>query len=245
MRRRPIVKFRPDLERFEEKQLLSAGASAARAARPASGPVSPTLPANGSGDLGIPSGPNTPIPKAFMGYRITDPKKGLAVHITPPFGHVLVQTARPVPGDVYNVCYVIVKNGTHQTFTARNNFTVRVTNNQVPGASHPILTGNEQWRPNQWFIFYLLTKKYYPFSFVAGGFQLDLGGRATTFVPGPSGIFLRLKYNPSRINGQLDQIVQFGQGTQGGVGPSFGMPDTAINVIVAARTHRMDYGGHF
>ncbi len=91
-----------------------------------------------------------------------------------------------------------------------------------------------------------LSKKYYPLSpQVAAGFQLNTGGRSSTIVPGPSGIFLRLTYDPARFARQLDWIVAYGQGAQGGAGPPFGMPDTAINILVAANTNRQDFAGHF
>jgi hypothetical protein len=135
-------------------------------------------------------------------------------------------------------------NGTAQTFDASSGFTVRLTNQgRIPG--FPILTGNQQWKPGQVFVLYVLTKKYYPVSFVAGGFQVNLGGRSSTLVPGPSGIFLRLKYDPATFARTLDWIVAYGQGAQLGQGPKFGLPDTAINTIVSARTQRIDYAGHF
>ena len=66
-----------------------------------------------------------------------------------------------------------------------------------------------------------------------GGFQLDLGGKSSTLVPGPSAIFLRLKYNPATFANTLDVIVAGGQGNQGGKGSFFGIPNTSINNIVA------------
>ena len=137
-----------------------------------------------------------------------------------------------------------MRNGTAQTFTASNGFKVRLTS-QSKADAVPILTGDEQWKPGQWIVFYALSKQYYPVSQVAGGFQLDLGGASSTLVPGPSGIFLRLKYEPATFAKTLDWIVAYGQGAQGGKGPKVGLPDTAINEIVAARTHRIDFGGHF
>jgi hypothetical protein len=95
-------------------------------------------------------------------------------------------------------------------------------------------------------VLYILSKKYYPLSpQVAAGFQVNLGGRSSTLVPGPSGIFLRLNYNPATFARTLDWIVAFGQGAQLGKGPKFGLPDTAINEFVSARTRRMDFGGRF
>jgi hypothetical protein len=142
---------------------------------------------------------------------------------------------------VYNVLFISVRNGTARTFDASDNFQVR-----LPGGKPvPILTGTQQWQPGQVFVFYVLTKKYYPLAQIPGGFQLNLGGRSSTLVPGPSGIFLRLKYDPAKITSQLDHIVAFGNGAQGGNGPKFGLPDTAINEFVSAATKKMDFGGHF
>jgi hypothetical protein len=107
------------------------------------------------------------------------------------------------------------------------------------------LTGSEQWLPEKRTVFFVLTKKYYPVSEVAQGFQLDLGGKSSTLVPGPSGIFLRLKYNPATFAITLDWIVAQGQGSQLSNGPRFGMPDTAINQLVAGWMHKIDFGGHF
>ena len=148
-----------------------------------------------------------------------------------------------MPGQVYNVLYVAVKNGTAQTFTANNNFTVRLTN-QTQSTSFPVLTGSKQWASQKWFVLYVLTKKYYPVSEVADGFQFNLGGASSTLVPGPSGVFLRLKYNPANFASTLNWIVAQGQGDSP-ESSRFGMPDTAINILVAGPTHRIDYGGHF
>jgi hypothetical protein len=143
------------------------------------------------------------------------------------------------------VADVTVKNGTSQTFTASNDFTVRLTNQPRSFGGFPILTGNEQWKPGQILVFYVLTKKYYPVSFVSGGFQFDLGGRSSTGIPGPSGIFLRLTYNPATFARALNWIVAFGQGNQTGQGAQLGLPNTSINQIVDARTQRSDFAGHF
>ena len=65
-------------------------------------------------------------------------------------------------------------------------------------------------------MFYVLTKKYYPVPEVSGGFQFDLGGATSTLVPGPSGIFLRVKYDPATFAKTLNWIVAYGPGNQGG-----------------------------
>ena len=110
----------------------------------------------------------------------------------------------------------------------------------------PILTGNEQWKPGQRFVFYVLTKKYYPLpSEVHSGFEFDLGGARSVAIPGPSAIVLRIKYNPATFSRTLDSIVAFGPGNQGGVGAKFGLPNTAINEFLFAQTNRNDFGGYF
>jgi hypothetical protein len=230
MRQRSTMRFRPGLEQFEEKQLLSAGSLTTHA-----GPQTKDL-------------RRQPEPVGTFGYlafRVTNTPWQTPYKLVPPFQQVLVQSGQPVPGQVYNVNDVTVKNGTSQTFTASNGFTVRMTNQPRSFGGFPILTGNEQWKPGQVIVLYVLTKKYYPVSFVAGGFQLDLGGRSSTLVPGPAGIFLRLKYDPATFARTLNWIVAYGQGNQVGQGAKYGLPNTSINEIVDARTRRRDFAGHF
>jgi hypothetical protein len=230
MRRRSTLRFRPGLEQFEEKQLLSTGSLTTH-----TGPRAKDL-------------RRQPEPGGTVGYlafRVTNTPWQTPYKLVPPFQQVLVQSDQPTPGQVYNVNDVAVKNGTSQTFTASNNFTVRMTNQPRSFGGFPVLTGNEQWKPGQILVFYVLTKKYYPVSFVAGGFQLDLGGRSSTLVPGPAGNFLRLTYDPATFAQTLNWIVAFGPGNEGGVGAKFGLPNTAINEITDARTRRMDFAGHF
>jgi hypothetical protein len=230
MRQRSTMRFRPGFEQFEEKQLLSAGSLTTHA-----GPQTKDL-------------RRQPAPVGTYGYlafRVTNTPWQTPYKLVPPFQQVLVQSRQPMPGQVYNVNTVTVKNGTSQTFTASNGFTVRMTNQPRSFRGFPILTGNEQWKPGQILVFYVLIKKYYPVSFVAGGFQLDLGGRSSTLVPGPSGIFLRLKYNPATFARTLNWIVAFGQGNQVGKGAQYGLPNTSINEITDARTRRIDFAGHF
>ncbi len=234
MRPRSILRFEPSIERFEDKQLLSGGVAAAHHSM-----------AHERASAAVSAHPiqATNLPHRFYAFRITNPS-GEPVDLKPPFQQVLVQATQPVPGQVYNVLSIAVKNGTAQTFDASNDFTVRLTT-QSKKTAFPILTGSEQWKSKQWIVFYVLTKKYYPVPEVAGGFKLNLGGASSTLVPGPSGIFLRLKYDPATFPRTLDSIVAYGQGAQGGDGAKVGMPDTAINEIVAASTHRIDFGGHF
>lgn len=229
MTHRRIPRFRPRLERVESRELPGGGPLSLHAA----GAVRATI---------APSGQHPPIAPGggYLAFRVTQkPYK-----LVPPFQQVLVQTRQPIPGQSYNITFVALKNGTAKTFDASSGFTVRL-NNQTQSHAYPILTGDQQWKPNQVIVFYVLTKKYYAVSFVPGGFQFNLGGRSSTLVPGPSGIFLRLRYDPATFARTLDWIVAFGKGAQGGKGPAFGLPDTAINEFVSAKTRRIDFGGHF
>jgi len=262
MRQRSTTKFDPAFEQFEARQLLSATSLPAHVARTQVGSQDATSHAadrsgahEASGEVAVhrvgatvndrrqPTAPaRSP---GFLGFRVTNTPWQTPYKLVPPFQQVLVQIRQPTPGQVYNVCTVTVKNGTAQTFTAANNFTVRLNNAPPSFKGVPILTGNEQWKPGQILVFYVLTKKYYPVSFVSGGFQFDTEGRSWTAIPGPSGIFLRLKYNPATFARTLDWIVAYGQGNQNGVGAQFGLPNTSINQFVSAKTRRTDFAGHF
>jgi hypothetical protein len=164
--------------------------------------------------------------------------------------HAYIGHTPPVPGKVYNLLQIAVRNETYKTFTASDDLTARLPGftgtQRVKDPGVPLLTGNETWAPHQWLIIYTLGHQYYPLSpQVAAGFQIQAGGRSSTLVPGPSAIFLRLKYNPDTFARTLDTIVAFGQGAQTGNGPPVGMPDTAINYLVSAGANRIDFGGHF
>ena len=132
--------------------------------------------------------------------------------------------------------FVVVRNGTAKTFDASSGFYVKIPQSTQ---SFPILTGTEQWKPGQRFVFYILTKKYYPLpSQVHSGFEFDLGGARSVAIPGPSGIALRIKYDPATFARTLDSIVVFGPGNQGGVGAKFGLPNTAINEFLFRKPTR-------
>src|SRR5689334_20577186 len=103
MRKRPMMSLRPGLERFDEKRLLSAGPSTVHAAS-----HNP-----GAGGLVHHPADRQAAPAAeFTIFRITDPKFPDSVRLVPPFQQVLVQSAQPVPGQVYNILSIAVKNGT-------------------------------------------------------------------------------------------------------------------------------------
>jgi hypothetical protein len=271
MRKRSTTKLLPGLEALEEKRLMSVGASTAplgtlRPGSKASAGARGGLVAVGElrGDRAVLSGPlgrdrkgnglllpgsrDSVAPRAtkpdhgYLVYRITNPNI-FNNKLIPPFSHVLVQSQQPEPGQVYNVLYVAVRNGTARTFDAGSGFRVRFPGSQ---ASFPILEGSERWEPGEWFVFYVLTKEYYPVpNVVSSGFEFDLGDAYSVAIPGPSGIFLRVQYRPDTFDRTLDWIVAFGPGNQGGKGVKFGLPDTAIYEFLSARTRRMDFGGYF
>lgn len=201
------------MEQLEEKRPLSAAAHA--------GPL---------------AGAAVVAPTAVTGItmdRITQPTPQNAV-LTPPIKSILVQNRQPVPGQVYNLLFLTVYNGTKRTFTASDNLAVRLTN-QTPNHAMPILTGNEQWKPGQRIAFYVLTKKYYPLSpIVSAGFTFNfVTAPRVVAIPGPSGIFLRLRYNPATFPGVLKSIILTGPGARGN---RLGIPDTAIWEIIPAGT---------
>jgi hypothetical protein len=224
MRERPILRFRPGLEPLEAKRPLSGLAAAA----PGAGQLTPA-------DAHVPH-------HGYLVYRLTNPNQ-FNNKLVPPFSHVLVQDPQPVPGQVYNLLYLAVRNGTAKTFDASSGFRVRFP--QQPH-SFPILTGSAQWKPGQEFVFYVLTKKYYPPpNPVTNGFEFDLGNARSVGIPGPSGIFLRLTYDPATFDRTLDGIVAYGPGAEGGAGIRTGLADTAIYEFVSAKTRRIDFGGYF
>jgi hypothetical protein len=223
MRQRAIMKFRPGLERFDEKRLLSAG--------PLTNPALSLTPGSRaaalhSADTALAAQSAPALP--FIMSRITDPTPTNAI-LVPPFAQVLVQSTLPKPGAVYNVLSISVRNETFQTFNASSGFTVRLTNQS---RAFPILTGTEQWKPNQVIVFYVLTKKYYPPNpVVAAGFQFSFASGVA--IPGPSGIFLRLKYNPATFAKVLDFITVHGPGAKGHL---LGLPDTALWEFLNVKT---------
>jgi hypothetical protein len=224
MFRRTDREFRPAVERIEVKYLLSAGLGAAHAASFAVQRGTPALPAAETRH------------DEFTLSRITNTKYPYTVDLKPPFQQVLVQAAQPVPGQVYNILELSVRNETRQTFTASNGFSVRLaTSGSAIPRSFPILTGNEQWKPQQFITFYVLTKRYYPVNpTVSGGFTFSFDpGRVA--IPGPSGIALRIKYDPARFARTLDWVVAYGPGAEGGQGAKLGLPDTAIWQFVVAK----------
>jgi hypothetical protein len=237
MRERPSTLYHPDLEPLDAKLLLSAGL----VSRPAAHGLVTSAVRGKSEPGGVQDVAKKPS-TGFLVYRITNPNR-FNNTLAPPFSQRLVQSRQPIPGEIYNVLYVVVRNGTAQTFDASSGFRVKIPQS---GESFPILTGSQQWKPGERLVFYILTKKYYPLpSQVHSGFEFDLGGARSVAIPGPSGIFLRITYNPATFARILDWIVAHGPGVQGGKGAKYGLPDTATYEFVSAQTRRIDFGGYF
>jgi len=249
MLERPKSQFRPRLERLEAKLALSAASAAPVAPLRTAPPALTSLPhahPDSDGHLAAAGGRITARAKkpnfGFLVYRVTNPSGGPPFTLTPPFGHVLVQARQPVPGRMYNILQIAVKNTTKQTYDASDGFAVRLPQQRYT----PILTGNQQWKPGETIIFYALTKQYYPLlNQVSDGFQFKLGGAWSVAIPGPSGIFLRIKYDPNTINKILDYAATRGPGAQGGAGLKTGMADTAIWAFAPSTENRNDFGGYF
>jgi hypothetical protein len=236
MRRRTTRNLGPRLERLEAKHLLNAARPGAylqalRAEQRAAA-------AAGAAEGGTTAQPQ-PSANRFKLFRITDTAFPIGVSIVNPVYQVLVQPAKPVPGQTYNILQLSVRNGSQETFTAADNLQVRLSNNGAPlSRNFPILTGDQQWQPGQFITFYIMTKQYYPLPQINGGFSFSLVPGAVA-IPGPAGIILRVKYNPATFARTLDWFVAFGPGTEAGTGPPFGLPVTSIWQITDANNHNI------
>ncbi|MDG3004617.1 hypothetical protein [Paludisphaera mucosa] len=238
MSERPIVKYLPSVEGLEPRRLpsglVAADAPAEALARRAA--VQARIESRAAE-------PQAAKPTSgFLVYRITNPNRFNTV-LKPPFQQVYVQQEPPTPGQTYNILSIVVRNGTAQTIDASSGFEVRFPQQTY---DTPVLTGNQEWKPGEWIVFYVLTKKYYPLpSQVTSGFEFNLDGARSVAVPGPSAIFQRIKYDPAKFPGMLDKITAFGVGAQGGRGVKYGLPVTNIYEFVSAQTDRIDFGGYF
>ncbi len=115
MRKRPIMKVRPGLKPLEAKRLLSVNASTAPFVNLKAGSRAlASHPADRPGALGaVVAAMATKPDHGYLVYRITNPNR-FNNKLILPFSQVLVQSRQPVPGQVYNVLYVVVRNGTAQ-----------------------------------------------------------------------------------------------------------------------------------
>ena len=148
-----------------------------------------------------------------------------------------MQSRQPVPGQVYNVLSLAMRNGTAQTFDAEQR-SGRTPIDQwfwVP-RWYPILTGTQQWKPGQFIVFYVLTKKYYPVNpEVSGGFTFNFApGRVA--IPGTVRDFSQAQLSARQVrqDARLDRCLR--AGAEGGKGPKLGLPDTAIWEFVSSKT---------
>lgn len=229
---RPSARYLPGVERLEPKQLPSGLTPHAAARQRAAAETLATA------NPAVDSKPTV----GYLVYRITNPNR-FNTNVKPPFHHVFVQTEQPVAGQQYNILSILVRNGTARTFTAADDIQVKLSQQNY---DTPALTGDQQWKPGQWIVFYVLTKKYYPVpSQVKSGFVFNFEGARSVAVPGPSGVFQRITYDPAKFATMLDRITAFGPGSQGGAGYKYGLPVTNVYEFVSSRTNRMDFGGYF
>lgn len=210
MRSKPVRRIRPVVEGFEPRVVLSVpahpAAIVARKPRPASS-------------------------QRFVLNRITNPTP-FNTRLVPPFQQVYVLSRPPIPGQTYNLGFVSVRNSTQRRFTAADRLAVRVTGQNKP-EGFPILKEGQVWRRGQVMVFYILTKKYYPFRpVVSGGFQFNIAGSPGTAIPGPSGIFQRIVYKDEQsLAKTINWIVPHGPGSRG---HHLGLPDTSIWEVLPA-----------
>ncbi len=201
--------FRPSLEPLEAKLLLN-GARAAHGPREAAEVAT-------DGELAV----SARRPR-FTFVRITNPTP-FNTKLVPPFKQTMVQSRPPVAGQTYNLLFVSMRNSTRTTFRASDRLIVSVTGQP---RNFPILSGSDEWKPGEVRVFYVVSKQYYPLRPVtSAGFQFRVEDSTGTAIPGPSGIFLRVKYNPATIAKVVNQVVAFGPGSKG---RSLGLPDTSI-----------------
>jgi hypothetical protein len=102
-----------------------------------------------------------------------------------------------VPGAVYNVALVTVRNGTSQTITSASGFSVRTVGGS---GSQPFPMRNTSWKPGQVFIFYTFTRSTF-----GPDFAFDFNGSRPAAVP--SSIFYNIQYSPSTFPGVLNSLV--------------------------------------
>lgn len=262
-----IVRFRPGIESLEAKQLMSAGHPAAphvRARLEREVRLLPQREAAGENEGGVihravPTDravraallhhrregmragagfqhqPRAPV-KGITVDRITNPTP-VNTFFVPPFKQIRVQSNEPVPGQQYNVLFLSLFNRTGRTFTANDKLAVRLTM-QDWRHSYPLLKGNEQWKPRETIIVYLLTKKSYTGLLappVSAGFSFNFTDPRVVAIPGPSGFFQRITYNPATFPRVLSTILLSGPGARG---LHLGMPVT--NIWEAVPTNKAD-----
>jgi hypothetical protein len=182
--RRTTRDLRPTPERFEEKNLPGAGLMGAPGHAIQIAGLSRAVPR---------FSPHLPsrLPQ-FQTYTL-GPDSG---QLVPPFGQIRADLTPLVPGSVYNLTFLTVRNGTSQTFNAASGFTV-----QLPGQGgfQPFLQGKSQWKPGGVIVFYVLSTSQFP-----GSFSFKFNGPAQEK---PNNISYNIQYNPTTFPGTLNAIV--------------------------------------
>lgn len=175
--RRPSRKLRPDLERFEARDLPGAGLM------------------DGSGLFGNPRGQagRQQLRPPQIGSIALVPDVGLLV---PPFGQVRVDSARLVPGTAYNLSSLTVRNGTSQTFDSRSGLSAKPTGRV---GFQPFLRGNDQWKPGGLVVFYVLSR-----SSSLPTFTFNLDG---SIEEKPANLTYDIRYNPATFPATLDAVA--------------------------------------
>ena len=114
----------------------------------------------------------------------------------PPFGQVRADSAHLVPGAVYNLALLTVRNGTSQIFDSRSGFSVSVAGSS---GSQAFPQGPNPWKPGDVLVFYVLTKNRF-----APNFTFDFQGNKSEK---PSNIYYNIQYNPTTFPGFLNSLV--------------------------------------
>jgi hypothetical protein len=121
------------------------------------------------------------------------PDSGL---LAPPFGLVMVEPSALVPGAVYNMALVTVRNDTAQTLTAQSGLTFEVSGTSA-AESFPV--GTYRWEPGQVLILISLTEDSF-----APDFTFNLQG---TSVKAPANLYYGIQYSPITLPSIVTSIV--------------------------------------
>ena len=134
--------------------------------------------------------------------------------LTPPFGHVLVQTQQPVPGQVYNILYISVRNGDRADVRREQTASTVRLPDQTP-ASYPILTGDQDWKPGRRIRLLRPDQEVLPAAIqIHSGFEFNLADARSVAIPGPVGDLPAAQVQP--------RDVRPGRSTTSSVGPGPG-----------------------
>jgi hypothetical protein len=133
------------------------------------------------------------LPAAQQGTYTLGPASGSLV---PPFAQVQANAFAPVPGAVYNVFSLTVRNGTSRTFAAGSGFSVAVSGQ---GGAQAFPQGNGTWQPGQVMVFYAFTNARFPTNFT-----FNLNGSIQQV---PANLNLGIQYQPSSFPSVLNSIA--------------------------------------